>query len=112
MLVRLNRRLNVISARAALEGIAVIVVNRRTVVEIARQVQPSQRLDVAEEIEIAADLVLRAQPRFVAAAVGEIQETLPRDVQPNAGVDEILIAVLNAILALLDEIKRVKLLQP
>src|SRR5262245_33349325 len=112
MLVRLNRRLDPEPAIAALEGVDLVVEDRRTAAVVAAVIDPAEGLDVTEHVEIAADLVLLPHPRFVTAAVGDVQEALARDVEANAGVEVILVAVLNPILPDLREIKRVESLDP
>src|SRR5688572_4672340 len=89
-----------------------VVKNRRAVAEAGEDMQPPNHLHLREHVEVAADAVLRASPRLMAASVRDIDEALAREVEAQAGVQEGFAAILNVVVTDLREQKRVPALQP
>ena len=74
--------------------------------------QPAENLDAAIEIDIATLVESLAEPRFVTLAASDLQIALPCEVEANASVQEVFVAVLHFIASALGPIKGVHSLQP
>ena len=72
----------------------------------------AERLHPAEDEEVVADLVAVAVPGLVALTMDHLEETLAREVEAEAGIDEILVSVLDVIVSAFCEHEWVDPLQP
>src|SRR5439155_4939880 len=110
--VWLKREPEEAAVRLPLERIHRVVENVWPFAEAGVDMQPAENLDAAIEIDIAPLVESLAEPRFVTLAASYLQIALPCEVEANASVQEVFVAVLHFIASALGPIKRVHSLQP
>ena len=80
--------------------------------DAAVDIQPAHGLHAGEHENIVAGLELAAAPRFLAARDLDVEVALAREVETDAGVEEVLVAVLNPVASDFRKHERADALQP
>ena len=101
-----------LKTRSPLERIDIVVIDAGPDAAAAEHVQPAHRLHAGEHEDVVADVELLAAPRLLAARDLDVEVALAREVEAEAGVEEILVAVLDPVVAGLREHERADALQP
>src|SRR5688572_30233087 len=96
----------------SLERVDLVVIDRRAGADAAVDIQPSERLHAGEDEDVVVRVELLTLPRFLAARELDVDVALARERGANAGVEDIFVAALDAIPAVVREEERGDALDP